>query len=104
MAAGISCAVVMMMTLTMFGMMCFWMIRLAEAPMDFAARTYSFSLMVRICPRTSRAMPTQYRRPKTMNMDTMFVPRFANNGICEKSRDSLKTTARRMMIRRSGRE
>ena len=103
-ADGISCAVMMMMTDRQFGRMCLRIMRADEAPMDLAASTYSFCLIVRISPRTSLAMPTQYSRPNTMNMETMFVPSLPITGSEEKSAVSLNTTDSRIMIRISGSE
>ena len=93
-----------MMTLRQFGRMCFRMILPEEAPIDLAARTYSFCLICKICPLTSLAMPTQYRRAKTMNIDTILVPSPPISGILEKFPVSRKTTDNRMMISKSGRE
>ena len=76
-ADGICSAAEMMMTLMQFGRMCLRMIRLLFAPDTCAARTYSFCLIVRIWPRTSLAIPTQYRSPNTMNSEIMLVPSLA---------------------------
>ncbi len=103
-ADGTCSAVVMMMTLTQFGMMCFRMIRPELAPTAFAARMYSLFLMVRISPRTSRAMLTQYRRPKTMKIEIMLDPRDWTSLFLLFVSVSLSTTERRMMISMSGSE
>ena len=58
-ADGICKAVETMMTERQFGRMCLRMIQPGFAPMERAASTYSFSLIERIWPRMSRAMPTQ---------------------------------------------
>ena len=58
-AEGICSAVVIMITLMQFGMICVRMIRSDLAPTALAARIYSLFLILRISPRTSRAMLTQ---------------------------------------------
>ena len=68
------------------------------------ASTNSCSLMERIWPRTCRAMPTQYSRPKTMKMLTMPAPSLAIIWLDEVLTTSLMATESRMTISTSGRE
>ena len=105
MAEGICRAVEMMMTLMQLGRICLRMIRLGFAPIARAASTYSLFLMVRIWPRTRRAMPTQYSRPNTTNILSMFVPMAANAVPCKLWPSTWSsTTDSRMTISVSGSE
>ena len=81
-AEGICSAVEIMMTLIQLGRICLRIIRPGLAPIACAASTYSLFLMLRIWPRTRRAMPTQYSRPNTTNMDSILVPILASAVFC----------------------
>ena len=93
-----------MTTLMQLGSRCFRMTQLPWAPAAREASTYSCSLMDRICPRTCRAMDTQYSRPKTMKMDTMPAPRREISSLFDVATISLMATDSRMTISTSGRE
>ena len=69
----------MMMTERQFGRMCRLMMRPGFAPMARAARMYSFCLMESdlAADQTRHADPVK-SRPKTMKMETIFVPSFAS--------------------------
>ena len=104
-ADGTCSAVEIMMTLKQFGRMCFRMIRPGFAPMERAASMYSFSLIERICPRTRRAIPTQYSTPNTINKEIILLPILSRNvpwmtGVST----SFSTTESRMTISISGSE
>ena len=62
------------------------------APMERDARTNSCSLMDRTCPRTCRAMPTQYNSPNTMKIVTMPAPILTISSLLEPLTTSLMAT------------
>src|SRR5574344_530743 len=95
-----------MMTDILFGIRCFLIMKDGLAPMLRLARTYSCCFKLRTCPRTNRAMPTQYRRAKTIKMESMLVPKVETKALLAKSLLFLKiickTEDKRMMIITSG--